>query len=188
MARGRGWIGGRQMRNSRSDYIAAVALHKFFMKLLLRPYADLGGQEQGARLQEQLPDKATQREASCAMPERGAAAAESCAPQSFILEEHDCMRAEGQSACATKRGVCVVCLEREATLLGRACGHMAWCRTCRRTAVHAALGKYGSKRNLSAKELDRTRLSCPICRVETCIVRRNGLGISGATIFVPLEE
>ena len=86
-----------------------------------------------------------------------------------------------------KKNICVVCIDNEATLMGHQCGHLAWCRTCRRKAVHAKLTNTGTKKRMSNKQLDRTRISCPICRAETCVVQFSKKAMD-TDVFVPLQE
>ena len=84
-----------------------------------------------------------------------------------------------------ERAVCVICLDGTATLVGKFCGHMVWCRKCRRQAVHDQLGRQGSKRELSSRVLTRTKLPCPMCRMETCVV---AVDKAEGQVFVPSVE
>ena len=84
-----------------------------------------------------------------------------------------------------ERAVCVICLDGTATLVGKFCGHQVWCRKCRRRAVHDQLHNQGTKRTLSSKALTRTRLPCPMCRLETCVVEAHK---AKGQVFVPLAE
>ena len=61
--------------------------------------------------------------------------------------------------------LCVACLEKEGTVVMTVCGHRVFCPGCRRKAVARVLRVH--KRLLNAKELDRTRISCPLCRSES---------------------
>ena len=83
------------------------------------------------------------------------------------------------------RSVCVCCLDQDAVLVGKQCGHVAWCRSCRRKAVWQHLGKNVSRRDLSSKQLERTKIACPICRKMTTLVEP---AQSIERIVVPLCE
>mmetsp|Transcript_32656 Transcript_32656/g.73294 ORF Transcript_32656/g.73294 Transcript_32656/m.73294 type:complete len:227 (-) Transcript_32656:277-957(-) len=74
-------------------------------------------------------------------------------------------------------GLCLACQSREADNVSSACGHLTFCKACRRRAVHQALearepsGKAVKKRkDLSTKELERTVVPCPVCRAEGVLV------------------
>lgn len=81
-------------------------------------------------------------------------------------------------------GVCVSCLERPAKLVAKTCGHLVYCRPCQRQAIARQLETQArvseaKKRahTLNNKEMDRTRLPCPICRSEgVLVVRENFTG------------
>merc|ERR1712217_677889 len=50
---------------------------------------------------------------------------------------------DAANAAVTKpdiKGTCVVCLDKPAELVSKECGHLAWCRTCRREVVRFELG------------------------------------------------
>eukprot|EP00930_Biecheleria_cincta_P037195 TRINITY_DN25511_c1_g1_i1.p1 TRINITY_DN25511_c1_g1~~TRINITY_DN25511_c1_g1_i1.p1 ORF type:complete len:492 (-),score=78.96 TRINITY_DN25511_c1_g1_i1:9-1454(-) len=76
-------------------------------------------------------------------------------------------------------GVCVSCLERPAKLVAKTCGHLVYCRPCQRQAIARQLEAQAraseAKRRahtLNNKEMDRTRLPCPICRSEGVLIIR----------------
>jgi hypothetical protein len=66
--------------------------------------------------------------------------------------------------------VCVACMEKESTVSMTTCNHQVFCPGCRRKVVARVLGV--PKRRLNAKELDRTRVCCPLCRRESTTTRR----------------
>lgn len=78
--------------------------------------------------------------------------------------------------CATEAqeedGLCIACKERPAEVVGAACGHLVFCKACRRTVIHKALkdrndGREVKKRkDLGTRELERTVVPCPLCRAD----------------------
>lgn len=86
---------------------------------------------------------------------------------------------------------CVVCLDADALFVGLSCGHLSLCATCRRKAVHIEKGEQGSKRSLSAAQLDRANLMCPVCRELGGFVRFKGNRWrkgGNEEVYIPLEE
>ena len=74
-------------------------------------------------------------------------------------------------------GICVVCIEKSALFVMHECGHLIFCPGCRRKAVAKALRESGKSQwksvkpgQLSNKELERTKVRCPICREESVAV------------------
>eukprot|EP00439_Symbiodinium_sp_Y106_P025466 s5169_g3.t1 len=74
-------------------------------------------------------------------------------------------------------GICVVCIEKSALFVMHECGHLIFCPGCRRKAVAKALKESGKSQwksvkpgQLSNKELERTKVRCPICREESVAV------------------
>lgn len=73
-------------------------------------------------------------------------------------------------------GLCLACQAKDADIVSSACGHLTFCKACRRRAVHQALeakecAKSVKKRkDLSSRELERTVVPCPICRAEGVLV------------------
>lgn len=85
----------------------------------------------------------------------------------------DVTEVSGQEATS---GQCAICLEREATVVASPCGHLVCCVACRRRIVHearvisgASADTAGARRNLSTKQLERTKVPCPICRAESTL-------------------
>lgn len=83
-------------------------------------------------------------------------------------------------------GLCVSCISKEASYVVQECGHLVYCSTCRRKAVARHLndsercykGSRGiiKRGELNNKELQRTKLRCPICREESVLVARELFG------------
>ena len=74
-------------------------------------------------------------------------------------------------------GICVVCIEKSALFVMHECGHLIFCPGCRRKAVAKELKESGKTQwksvkpqQLSNKELERTKVRCPICREESVAV------------------
>merc|ERR1712232_1431673 len=71
------------------------------------------------------------------------------------------------------KGFCVACLAKEALFVMDECGHLVYCRACRRHAVARALadrGEGGNRRELCSKKLQRTAVLCPICRSSSTFI------------------
>ena len=103
-----------------------------------------------------------------------------CAESSDVLElDHS---VSGQDTEASEEvglleGICVVCIEKSALFVMHECGHLIFCPGCRRKAVAKALKESGKSQwksvkpgQLSNKELERTKVRCPICREESVAV------------------
>jgi len=89
------------------------------------------------------------------------------------------------------KATCVVCIDADALFLGVSCGHLSLCATCRRSSVHIELGEHGSKRHLSAVQLDRVSIACPVCRAYGGFVRFKGNRWrkgGNDEVWIPLEE
>ena len=74
-------------------------------------------------------------------------------------------------------GICVVCIEKSALFVMHECGHLIFCPGCRRKAVAKELRESGKTQwkgvkpgQLSNKELERTKVRCPICREQSAAV------------------
>eukprot|EP00747_Dinoflagellata_sp_TGD_P217480 gnl/TRDRNA2_/TRDRNA2_89879_c0_seq2.p1 gnl/TRDRNA2_/TRDRNA2_89879_c0~~gnl/TRDRNA2_/TRDRNA2_89879_c0_seq2.p1 ORF type:complete len:309 (-),score=40.54 gnl/TRDRNA2_/TRDRNA2_89879_c0_seq2:217-1143(-) len=71
-------------------------------------------------------------------------------------------------------GDCVVCMENQANFVCSH-GHLILCSSCRRKMVYEALAQTDpewrnkSRRDLNARQLDRTAIVCPICRVKSSL-------------------
>lgn len=84
--------------------------------------------------------------------------------------------ADADSAAGELEGICVVCIEKSALFVMQ-CGHLIFCPGCRRKAVAKELRESGKTQwksvkpgQLSNKELERTKVRCPICREESVAV------------------
>ncbi|CAE7493916.1 unnamed protein product [Symbiodinium natans] len=84
---------------------------------------------------------------------------------------------EAPEGVALLEGICVVCIEKSALFVMHECGHLIFCPGCRRKAVAKALKESGKSQwksvkpgQLSNKELERTKVRCPICREESVAV------------------
>lgn len=76
-------------------------------------------------------------------------------------------------------GLCVCCIEDQATQVAGLCGHLVYCDDCKREAIAAVLNprpspkqaaRQAKRRMPTKKELVSTRVNCPLCRRETCLV------------------
>jgi len=81
---------------------------------------------------------------------------------SSSLEPFDCNAA----------GLCVYCLEQDAEMVMRGCGHLVFCATCRKRVVGHTLRATGV-RSLTITELNKTKVPCPICRKTSFMMRRH---------------
>lgn len=75
-----------------------------------------------------------------------------------------------------RRGLCAICLQREAIIVAIPCGHLVCCLSCRRRVVHQVRVSTGqsadtnaARRSLSSKQFERTKVPCPICRTEVAL-------------------
>ena len=75
--------------------------------------------------------------------------------------------------------LCVVCWDKEATMVARACGHLVYCGMCR---IKIALVKDASNHNDTElkfsrrkikKAYDSVTLECPICRRQSKTMHRS---------------
>merc|ERR1712083_278682 len=103
---------------------------------------------------------------------QSAVSAQACAQTPAPL---DCA-AEGND----KEHDCVICFEKSALFVTRDCRHLVCCAGCRRKLVHDALvvlghssAKAKERKALNAKELERTRICCPICRCNSRLIRHD---------------
>jgi len=61
---------------------------------------------------------------------------------------------------------CIICFDNMACIVFTACGHLAYCKSCRTKALKKALGKsWADIRNYS--KILRRRMVCPLCRQES---------------------
>merc|ERR1711879_1085714 len=103
--------------------------------------------------------------ASHSFPSSPASASDNISPSSLSKESDES---------APSDNTCVVCMDKKAEFVCRL-GHLSVCRACRRKLVFQKLagshkhwaGKI--QRDLEARQLDRTAVACPICRVESCL-------------------
>ena len=78
---------------------------------------------------------------------------------------------------ASGANTCFVCMSKGASFVLSACGHHGVCNACRRLLVHMRLvgGKLvadtkKARQHLKSKELERTKVLCPLCRIEGRVV------------------
>jgi len=74
---------------------------------------------------------------------------------------------------------CIICFDEMACVVFTACGHLAYCKSCRRKALKRSLGKNWSDISSYNKAL-RSRMICPLCRQES---RTEELGKFKGTVF-----
>ncbi|CAE8630148.1 unnamed protein product [Polarella glacialis] len=73
---------------------------------------------------------------------------------------------------------CVSCVDAEAEFVMSTCGHLSYCLTCRKGAVHSdrrrrGVHGTGSSGKLKAKQYDKYMLTCPMCRAESPCVHKD---------------
>lgn len=75
-------------------------------------------------------------------------------------------------------GLCVCCSENEAMFVLDQCGHLVFCRACRRKLIYRTRCLAGlfkpDRHELTTRELSRTRMPCPLCRREGIAVEKQG--------------
>mmetsp|Transcript_51346 Transcript_51346/g.166471 ORF Transcript_51346/g.166471 Transcript_51346/m.166471 type:complete len:404 (+) Transcript_51346:98-1309(+) len=75
-------------------------------------------------------------------------------------------------------GLCVCCSENEAMFVLDQCGHLVFCRACRRKLIYRMRCLAGlfkpDRHELTTRELSRTRMPCPLCRREGIAVEKQG--------------
>merc|ERR1711974_300340 len=64
---------------------------------------------------------------------------------------------------------CICCFEERATLVFQGCGHLAYCKACRRKVIKQRLGPDFQKARHYSRQM-RTPLLCPLCRVPSSLV------------------
>lgn len=67
---------------------------------------------------------------------------------------------------------CICCFERPAIIVFTTCGHLVYCKQCRRKALKCAVGSEAS-RIRSYSRLLRRRMPCPLCRQESSTCGRD---------------
>lgn len=102
-----------------------------------------------------------------------------CDRQNRVKQDVADADSEGAEASGELEGICVVCIEKSALFVMHECGHLIFCPGCRRKAVAKELKESGKTQwksvkpgQLSNKELERTKVRCPICREESVAVAR----------------
>eukprot|EP00435_Cladocopium_sp_Y103_P034832 s304_g9.t1 len=100
-----------------------------------------------------------------------------CDRQNRVKQDVADADSEGAEASGELEGICVVCIEKSALFVMHECGHLIFCPGCRRKAVAKELKESGKTQwksvkpgQLSNKELERTKVRCPICREESVAV------------------
>merc|ERR1712157_619304 len=63
---------------------------------------------------------------------------------------------------------CICCFEQPAVVVFTKCGHLTYCKTCRRKALKRSLGSAWANIRSYSKAL-RSTLTCPMCRQEGSI-------------------
>ena len=79
---------------------------------------------------------------------------------------------------------CFICMSKDAAFVMDTCGHYGTCNACRRLLVHERLVSRSAvadtkkaRRQMKNKELQRTKVLCPLCRTEGRVIapdRHNG--------------
>lgn len=85
--------------------------------------------------------------------------------------------------------MCFICMSKGAVFVMDTCGHYGLCNACRRLLVHKRLVSRSvvadtkkGRQQLNNKELQRTKVSCPLCRTEGRVIaidRHNGTFYKG---------
>eukprot|EP00747_Dinoflagellata_sp_TGD_P028859 gnl/TRDRNA2_/TRDRNA2_133529_c1_seq1.p1 gnl/TRDRNA2_/TRDRNA2_133529_c1~~gnl/TRDRNA2_/TRDRNA2_133529_c1_seq1.p1 ORF type:complete len:404 (-),score=49.34 gnl/TRDRNA2_/TRDRNA2_133529_c1_seq1:93-1304(-) len=79
-----------------------------------------------------------------------------------------------------EENLCVCCMEQPRCFMMSQCLHSICCRSCRRRLVHQGLTaqnlgkKVPTKRELTNRHLERTKILCPLCRHEGLLIRFEG--------------
>ena len=97
-------------------------------------------------------------------------------PQSALDLEPALANTENEGD-ASGANTCFVCMSKGASFVLTACGHYGVCNACRRLLVHMRLvgenlvaDTKKARQHLKSKELERTKVSCPLCRIEGRVV------------------
>lgn len=69
--------------------------------------------------------------------------------------------------------LCVCCLEESATMVMKGCGHLIYCAKCGRSFVALALGITVKSKALKQRQIENTRVPCPVCRQESCMAEKH---------------